>query len=493
MNKFTSAEQVAGAVRKDYQALPPKLCPPKLYNISRLSTRNIMTSFSAAELERLKALIQSGDLIHPADTARSSFTDLARAVAVCCGSLSACDLKTKTLVDDLGATRRHIVLVLCDGMGEAILARHLPGDSFLRTNNQEGRLTAVFPSTTPAALATLATGAWPGQHGIPGWALRDHLSCDFPGEAHSPVQMNTLGDKVFDKATGQPLAVLGYEQKDVFLAPAWSSSPSLTRELFFVSAYVGSDFTTYANSPLSGSADERSIAETAHETLGTPEGSELAVRYFAQAVDAVIERLRSADANMQSTYSYIYTAHPDKHMHTLGVAHDEVGRVMRGLDAQLGRLWSSLKQFDVALVVTADHGHVSVEPSQMISLPADVLECLEYANIGVHGTGRHGYLHCKSGLQSELCRRWAKHLSLTSHFVLIAIDDAASVGLFGPELLLLCRPRLGDFVAIATGAETLVTPRDALLYRDCPCPRVQGGHGSLTPDDMRIPFVLCVP
>ena len=444
-----------------------------------------------AEIERLTTLFQSGHFIHPRDPARSSFADLAHAVAILCGGQPAdgCDLKTKALVDEIGISRRHIVFVLCDGMGEAILTRHLPEDSFLRTNNDNGRLAAVFPSTTPAALATLATGVWPGQHGVPGWALRDHLACDFPGEAHPPIQLNTLSDTFVDKATNQPLSTLGYRPTDILLAPAWSSSPSLTRDLLFVSAYCGTDFTTF----MKGAAQERSIDEIAHETLGTPEGSELAVRYFEQAVDAIIDRLRSTDAKAQRTYSYIYTAHPDKHMHSLGVKHDEVRRVVRGLDAQIARLWSAINHLDAALVVTADHGHVSVEPSQMISLPADVVECLEYANIGVHGTGRHGYLHCKPGLQSELCKRWAKHACLTDNFVLIGIDDAASLGIFGPELVQFCRPRLGDFVAIAIGAETLVSPNDCARYRDGPGARVQGGHGSLAREDMLIPFVLCLP
>jgi hypothetical protein len=79
--------------------------------------------------------------------------------------------------------RRHVVLILCDGMGDLILCDGM-GDSALRSallggrgdgdgsdrsffvrNNRPGRLRAVFPSTTPAALTTLATAAWPGRHG----------------------------------------------------------------------------------------------------------------------------------------------------------------------------------------------------------------------------------------------------------------------------------------------------------------------------------------
>ena len=74
--------------------------------------------------------------------------------------------------------RKHIVLILCDGMGNSIIdstSREASskskgeGDagnvSFFIRNNQPSRLRAVFPSTTPAALTTLATATWPGRHG----------------------------------------------------------------------------------------------------------------------------------------------------------------------------------------------------------------------------------------------------------------------------------------------------------------------------------------
>jgi hypothetical protein len=40
---------------------------------------------------------------------------------------------------------------------------------------------------------------------------------------------------------------------------------------------------------------------------------------------------------------------------------------------------------DACVVVTADHGHVSVQPEDMLVLPDIIVECLEYANVGVHG------------------------------------------------------------------------------------------------------------
>jgi len=109
----------------------------------------------------------------------------------------------------------------------------------------------------------------------------------------------------------------------------------------------------------------------------------------------------------------LYTAHPDKHMHALGVEHEEVGNVVRGLEREVERFWRVLgdrealvsgrydlvgrdglgpgpgsgecSRLDAAVVVTADHGHVTVRADEMVPLPREILDLLEYACIGVHG------------------------------------------------------------------------------------------------------------
>lgn len=62
---------------------------------------------------------------------------------------------------------RHLVFLLIDGLGEVWLQR-LGSDSFL-AQNQVGSLSAVYPSTTTVALATLATAEPPSRHGMAGW------------------------------------------------------------------------------------------------------------------------------------------------------------------------------------------------------------------------------------------------------------------------------------------------------------------------------------
>lgn len=357
-------------------------------------------------------------------------------------------------------------------------------------------MVSIFPSTTPAALMSLATAVWPGQHGAPGWDLRDHRNCEYPSnfghtELVGPVHLRILYPFIVDSRSGKSAKALGYTDDEVFASqPVTSLGPS-DRRLLYVSAYQEGDFCKWSECRecLAEAPDISAlIPETDHHDIGSAKGSMGAVDFFAAGVDRVLEGVSTADRAGEKTYTYFYTAHPDKHMHQLGVEHAEVGSIMRGLDTHIKRLWHGLEQLDVTLIVTADHGHVTVAPSEMVVLPADVEECLEYANVGVHGKGRHAYLHCKVGRRADLEERWARHAVLRDAFLLLDVDDAVSEGLFGPEPMKLeVRPRLGDFVAMSVNPKTLVTAGEAAAHHDKP----QGAHGSLLPDEMRIPFILC--
>ena len=82
-----------------------------------------------------------------------------------------------------------------------------------------------------------------------------------------------------------------------------------------------------------------------------------------------------------------------------------MGHILRGFDERLRKLWTeTLADRDAALVITADHGAISVLPEQMVVLPTHLVECLEYANIGIFGQGRHAIFHCKAGRQTDFAK-----------------------------------------------------------------------------------------
>ena len=553
------------------------------------------------DVERLHRMLAAGELVHPylnrehfkkaddPDTAgtrsppTANFVDLSAALALCCGaddearrnapgepelldgdrriicsSVEGRGTRRRRMLElaaeigrgpaggGAGYRRRHIVLILCDGMGNSILNRHLAEEegSFFRGNNQPSRLRAVFPSTTTAALTSLATASWPGRHGMPGWNLRDKRGCDLPGTqgggVHQPAQLLVLSDRIRDARSGDLASAAGFRWDDVFVEEPWArklaaepkGSRGSGRRMVYVNAYNGDDYQDWSqgstkpgrggtdfstwfigNKGAGGSTcgegrslfETSKIGETSFETLGKPEGSAKAIEYFRQGIDAAIRSIREAETSGESTFVYLYTAHPDMHMHALGVEHAEVKEVVRGIESEVERLWTVLgdrnemlggdarasesPRVDAAVVVTADHGHVTVDPDDMVQLPEGIVELLEYACIGVHGKGRHGYLHCRAGLRDLLRRRWRAEDVLRENFLLLTIEEAIDAGLYGPEpMRVRVRPRLGDFVAVSVGRRTLATPDELDMFAGAAC-RCQGAHGSLLAEEMEIPFI----
>jgi len=96
-------------------------------------------------------------------------------------------------------------------------------------------------------------------------------------------------------------------------------------------------------------------------------------------------------------------------------------------------------------------------------------------------------------LQSLFRERW-KALDpaspLLNNFILLSSEEAISEGLYGPNLpLWKARPRMGDFVAIATGKHTIGTKKEMSTFAN----KSVGAHGSLLPEEMSVPYIILSP
>jgi len=338
---------------------------------------------------------------------------------------------------------------------------------------------------------------------MPGWNLRDKKGCDLPGSQNKednsqPVQLLVLSDRIRDARSGDLASDRGFKTWDeVFVEVPWArhiSSPGLgtqpqrnptlnTRKMIYVNAYNGDEFQNWVQGEEDTTDSQRGsasaatdfsswfigetkiqnqntlrsrhasslfetakIEETASHTLGKPRGSAEALRYFRHGIDVALSRIAKAEREGDSTFIYLYTAHPDKHMHALGVEHEEVKKVVRGIEAEVERFWRVLgrrelllsgdyadaegncdkeptsisnesRTVDAAVLVTADHGHITVHEDDMMVLPKNITELLEYACVGVHGKVSCIVLH-KSGLCSFPWQRYIIFQSLRNTSVL---------------------------------------------------------------------------
>ena len=117
-----------------------------------------------AQAGLVEAALADGRLRLPSPAA-PSFVDLVNALHRGAGVPVVSTPHGDTLAAHL-FDRDHLVIVLVDGMGMAALDEPAFADLRGRVRME---LDSVFPATTACAITTVATGLWPGRHGIPGW------------------------------------------------------------------------------------------------------------------------------------------------------------------------------------------------------------------------------------------------------------------------------------------------------------------------------------
>ena len=100
----------------------------------------------------------------------------------------------------LSRGKRNVVFMILDGLGENILQKHLPPNSFLR-QHQVCPISSVFPPTTAAATTSFHSGKYPIEHGWIGWApyfkeynkvIEIFLNNDF--YTQKPLDISPVGD-----------------------------------------------------------------------------------------------------------------------------------------------------------------------------------------------------------------------------------------------------------------------------------------------------------
>ncbi|MEU4217590.1 nucleotide pyrophosphatase/phosphodiesterase family protein [Actinoplanes sp. NPDC026623] len=326
----------------------------------------------------------------------------------------------------------RIAVLMVDGLGRfqlPVAAAYAPILAELPGRN----LTAGFPSTTPASLVTIGTGAPPGAHGILGFTLRmpdggilNHIKW---GTDPDPAQWQPVPTR-FERA-----------------AAAGVSVTQVTRPEF-----EGTGLTVAANrgAAFVGGANPGALAAGMLAALSRP--------------------------------GLVYGYHPDlDHQgHAAGVdsppwrtAAEEVGRlVSRLVDGLPAR---------AALLVTADHGQLNVPLEGRLDLDRD--PALAAGIVAVSGEPRVRYLYVADGARDDVIAAWRGVLG-SSAWVLPR-EEAVAEGWFGP-VSPAHLDRIGDVVVICQGRTVVLASG-----REPPAVgRLIAYHGSATAAEMTVPLLI---
>jgi hypothetical protein len=392
------------------------------------------------------AAIRDGTLRRPSPAA-PSFVDLVCAVQRAAGAATPPTAHGGTIAEHL-FDRPHLVLVLVDGMGMSALADADVADLRERVRLE---IDSVFPATTACAMTTVATGLWPGQHGVPGWWA--YLS-----EHDLPVTVLPFEER----RAGRGLRRHGVPVRDIWPYPSRFGEVTSGMEMHMPWKYLLSTFNRY----LCGRCRTRGYWSLRH------------------AQRRILRRLQAAPGRRaESSVTFWYIPDYDSTCHTYGVASREARGTLQQIRDLLQELAAQAPD-DVRVAVTADHGLIDLDEGDRAPLfdGDPLLDCLMSMP---SGEGRTPHFHVRPGRGGELAEHVAGRAG--GRMALLSQGEADELRLFGPEPLNeFARRRFGDYVGIALAPFTLAhfpSPDSTSL-------RHVGVHGGMCPDEVRVPIVV---
>ena len=399
-----------------------------------------------SDMERLMALLESGILLHPVSDALS-IVDFANALHGVMGIPDVPLNEKAVTIKGLIGEHEHLVLVMADGFGMNFV-EGLDGDAFI-PNHIAAEMRTVFPSTTPIALTSLATGDWPCAHGVIGWFVKlaeiDAIS--------TIISYVRASDK-------KPLSELGVGVDDAYSLP--SRIGNATRDEFHIvpEQIAGSVYSNYWTGGISQSGYD----------VKSPE----------QGVRMVLETVRAAHSPI---FIYLYLPQVDGMAHKLGASDKATLNAAIQVDELLGTLAAELPS-NARMVMTADHGHLDAPPHSSYPLTASD-EIVRLCGGALSGDQRAVYAHVAEGKIDAF--KEAVYRKCGRDFLVLTAEEVEAAGLLGvgaPSEN--TRYRMGNALVLSTG-NAILDYRAAVGDDLHP---IMSHHGGLTPSEMRIPLVI---
>lgn len=344
---------------------------------------------------------------------------------------------------------RDVVLLLIDGLGAELLARHTDIAPTLAAYVTH-TLTAGFPATTATSLASLALGAPCATHGIIGYSF---------------ALPDTGGRRLFNSLTWRLDAATGADAREEFPPERVQQRTSRLQDLAAHGVEV--HYVIPAFQRTSG------LTRAVFRAAGTMHPAAT----LEEVRDGILDVAKHSDARPR--FAYAYFSELDATGHLCGPESEQWLTVLRDVDAFVAGLLSDLPP-TCTLLITGDHGMIHAD--NVIDLDAR-----GRLHDGVHliageARVRHVYLDRPAALPDVLAA-WSDELA--THARVVTREQALDEHWFGPTPPdPVIADRIGDLIAVAEGRSVLVCPAREPLEST-----LIGHHGAWTADEQLVPLI----
>lgn len=358
----------------------------------------------------------------------------------------------------------NVVLLVADGFGMNEWQRQ-KCVGLVKSISSKGSvrpITTVFPSTTAAALTTLATGLTPQEHALPEWFVYlrevDSVVATLPFSFIRDYGRETLRGHMRPRAL--------FDGTTVFkkLRDAGVATYSFTN----------------------GSLVDTTYTKLVH-------GASRMVPYFGSS-DMTASLRRTVESARGPSFFYVYWSRVDTVEHHYGPNTDEseleassISFVLqRGFVEKLSR--SAARR--TLLIVTADHGQINVNPDKTLYLNMyrSLVRSFRKTELGgpitPAGNARDIFLYVEEDRKEEMLELLRRRLA--GKATVLRTEDAIRAGLFGlnrPSRKF--RDRVGNILVLPHGRRTIWYRGERGYELE-----LLGHHGGLSKDEMTVPLAV---
>lgn len=319
----------------------------------------------------------------------------------------------------------NVVLMLFDGMGTAILDKHVEQSPFLRSHIRGG-ISSVFPTTTVAATTSIESALTPLEHAWLGWTL--------------------WFDEIGKNVCVFPNTEYGTDEQAADYNVAKTIIPHTTLE-----------------KQINDTDDAKAYFISRHATIKI------------DSVQEICANVKNLCAQKGKKYIYTYWNQPDHDIHDYGTTDAHVAEQIKFIDESVQSLCNDLE--NALVIVVADHGLIDARWKSLLDYP-EICECL----VRVPSfESRALSFFVKDGMQDVFKERFLR--AFGKDYILLSHEEVLQNGIFGSGV-----PHkksesfLGDFLAIAT-SDLCIEP---FALDEHP---FVGAHAGLCEDEINVPFI----